>query len=329
MCNSPLHQSDYQQQSTKMSALASLPPELLRMIFEQLNLKDLARVRQVSKQFRAICEIVRVRELLIFDNIDESATNANCCWFYTNHPLKLDDAIRFDAFFRQLQPFHSDPLHLQATLKRLHFGHDSDGEYLDFDFRLLDLFVALEHLEIQRPILGCQTLSAPNLRTLSVCSLESWIYFGLHVACPKLETLRAEDLQIVHVELKASVRHLEITCYEELEPISEFPALECLVIDYPTIDLSGEEDSLNVDLRNLDSLKELKLCVGQCSYDENYEEFSRALKAIFRQRNALKRNDQLKIYLDDVELNADDFDRFITVLKQSPFAPFRYFKPFA
>lgn len=304
------------------------------MIFEYLNPKQLARVRQVSKWFRAICEIVRVRELLVYDTdlvdqivkIADQPTDVPSVeyWFHTSRTLQIEDAIKFDMFVK-LDPFGSDPLRLQHNLKRLRFGGDDDA--LEFDFRLLDLFVALEHLEIRSQISGCQNLSAPNLRTLLIGIIDTWIFPGVHVTCPKLETLRIEDLQIVHVEHKNSVRHLEITGYEEYEQMNEFQSLERLVIDYPTIELFGEEQSLNLNLASLVSLKELRICIGQCEFNEDYREFSWALKSIFKQRDTLQRND-LKIYLDDVETNADDFGRFISILEYSPFAPFKYFKPF-
>lgn len=293
------------------------------MIFERLNLKELARMRRVSKRFRSICEIVRVRELLIYDQIDESHETPKF-WFQSDKAINVEDAIRFDTFAGEFDPFHSDKLRLQMNLKRLQFGYDC--EYLNFDFRLLDLFVALVQLEIRRPILGCQKLCCPNLRTLLVSSIDSWIYFGLHVACPKLEALRAEDLQIVHVELKQSIRHLEIY-YEEFEELAGFKSLECLVIDYPLLELFGDEEALHLDLSNFASLKELKIRVGPCSFNESYQQFSWVLKSILKQKDTLKRSD-LKIYLDDIELTADDIDRFSSILKESPFAPLRYFTPF-
>lgn len=293
------------------------------MIFEMLNLKDLARLRCTSKRFRSICEIVRVRELLICDEIDKSHETPSF-WFQSNRAIHIEDAIRFDTFAREFDPFYSDKLRLQTNLKRLHFGYDC--EYLNFDFRLLDLFVGLEQLEIRRPILGCQKLSCPNLRTLLVSSIDSWIYFGLRVACPKLEALRAEDLQIVQVELKQSIRHLEI-CYEEVEELAGFKWLQCLVIDYPLLELFGDEEALHLDLSNFVALQKLNICIGPCSFDDRYQQFGVALKSILKQKETLRRAD-LKICLDGIELTADDFERFSSLLMESPFAPLRYFKPF-
>lgn len=286
-----------------------LPSELLRIIFENLELNTLREVRNVSKTFRSVCEIVRVKEVIINDVAD----NFKSIWFYTNDTIDYRKAIRFSAFLFNFSTVNPDLFALRRNLKRLHFGFWNES--LNFNFGFLDSFVELEQLDIQCSLKGGypHRIRAPKLKTLSVDYFDEKECPAFFVECPKLERLKIDSrMELVHVEHKKNVRHLEVPFYRD--DLEQFKWIECLQVNYTAHGIGANQNLLSV----FESLKELRLHLYYSLSPGECQELGNAIESIFKQKSNLATD--LKVYLTGVEFeNANKFDEFASLLEKLTF----------
>lgn len=292
-----------------MSTLDSLPSELLRIIFENLNLNALRALRNVSKRFRSVCEIVRVNTVIINDAEDEFRST----WFHTNDTIDYRDAIKFSTFLFNFHTGHPDLFGLRRNLKRLHFGFWNENLNLNFGF--LDSFTELEQLDIQTALRGGypHRIRAPKLKTLSVDYFEESECPAFFVECPKLERLKIDaPMELVHVEHKENVRYLEVPFYKD--NLEQFRWIECLQINYTANGIGSNRNLLTV----FESLKELRLHLYYSLSPDEYQELGNAIISIFRQRSNL--GSDLAVYLAGVAFErAEKFDEFRSALQRLTF----------
>lgn len=286
-----------------------MPSELLRIIFENLDLNALRSVRNVSKQFRSVCEIVRVKEMIINDVRDEFKST----WFYTNDTIDYRYAIKFNTFLFNFNTAHLDLFALRKNLKRLHFGFWNES--LNFNFGFLDAFVELEQLDIQCSIKGGypHRIRAPKLKTLSVDYFDEKECPAFFVECPRLERLKIDSrMELVHVEHKENVRHLEVPFYRD--DLEQFKWIECLQINYTAHGIGANRNLLSV----FESLKELRLHLYYSLSPGECQELGNAIDSIFKQKSNL--GIDLKVYLTGVQFDyADKFEEFSSQLKKRTF----------
>ena len=280
-----------------------LPDLCLKKIFRLLNLRDLAKCRAVSRQFKFYAEKAPVDELVVI-----GGSCAYCRdWYLTNKPIDFENTISLKAFKSvQSSPFELD---------QLQFLHIHLSAAADWDSKILNGFSRLAHLEIKssagnnRPL----TLTLPNLKTLDFSSAGHSSYV---LKTPKLEVLKCDDVQRIQVEHPERIKLLECH-YSGTNHMAKFKGLERLEFRLIGSDLEG------VRLSDWKELKELMLNMATGCYDEeNYEDFQNSLVDLERQKTALKR-DALKLYLNDVlltdvnkqlldweDMDAPDFFRF-------------------
>lgn len=292
-----------------MSTLDSLPTELLRILFENLNLNDLRTLRNVSRRFRSVCEIVRVKEVIINDVRDDFRS----IWFHTNDTIDYREAIRFSTFLFNFHTAHPDLFALRRNLRRLHFGFWNDT--LNFNFGFLDSFAELEQLDIQCPLKGGypHRIRAPNLKTLSVDYFEESECPAFFVECPKLERLKIDaPMELVHVEHKENVRYLEVPFYKN--NLEQFRWIECLQINYTANGIGTNRNLLAV----FERLKQLRLHLYYSLSPDEHQELGNAISSIFRQKSTL--GSDLRVYLAGVEFeHAAKFDEFRNALERLTF----------
>ena len=276
------------------------------MTLEKLNLTDLGRCRRVSRRFRAICEIVRIEELIICPTTYDPKT----LWFYTNKSIDYRGSVKFETFCkhslnlfrltRSTQTFFSPLSRLLSTLKYIHFGSFDNSDRLDFNFSLLNPFTRLEQLDVGCQIVGDhQVLSPPNLRIIKFEFLDRSSFL---FKTPKLEVLSLPNLKSTSFHQPETLRHLVIGIYGKA--IKSFINLEVLVLD----SISTLDRNVLAVFRKLKQLYLYPELLGLRG--GAYAQFKDKINYIFNQKIILKRND-FAIYWLNVRLeNLAKFEEY-------------------
>ena len=269
-----------------MNYFDKLPDEILEMTLKKLNLTDLGRCRRVSRRFKAICEIVRIEELITCPETNQPKSR----WFYTNKSIDYSESVKLSTEIDEYWLLFG----LRSTLKYIHFYADVNG--LDFDFSLLNSFTKLELLDVNSRIAGHhQVFSPPNLRIFKFNYLDR-DRGDFFIECPKLEVLSISSLYLTSFHQPETLRHLEIETYEY--DIESFINLEILVLN--------NIDRLNRNVLTVfRNLKQLRLLQGSGMSSDDWDRFKSKLNYIFEQKIILKRHD-LVIFWADVRLENPD-----------------------
>ncbi|XP_037049246.1 uncharacterized protein LOC119083614 [Bradysia coprophila] len=249
-----------------------LPNELLISIFEYLKVKDLIQCSLVCKRFKLLCQAVKTPELII------SSTNDNVkgYWFYTKKQFNLQDAINVTTFNSYRSRLRLD------KFRRLYF-EGSQSEYAQL--KVNDL-TQLEQVKINVKIGGIKHETQINLPNVKMVEFDTASH-KFFITTPKLEMLRCNDFDEIHLTHPNSIKHLETNHYSESLPLLQ--NLQFLLVEH-----LGEFDWSNTlsDLPKLTSL----LCNGSCGY------IPRAIKSLVEHKLGHQRSEP-KIYFLSVELD--------------------------
>ena len=262
-----------------------LPNECLYKIFNYLNLRDVISCRTVSKRFKSISDLIKFRQLIVCDIIDERKD----MWFTDkSRPINYMNAINFQTF--------RSSFNLKHSLERLHIR-----KYGDKDFKLPNLagFNNLQELEIACALSnGHLILELPKLRMLRL--IERYNRLKAHLKTPtKLEMLECESVSELKIDHPESIKQLRTYRIDEgeLHQLAAMENLEFLQIcqaDFDSVRLRGHLARI---LSFLENLKHL-----QFEIDSGEEaEIRDCLKHVLVKKDALQRPN-FKLYLHGVEL---------------------------
>lgn len=278
--------------------LDQLPDLCLRKIFAFLGLRDLARCRSVTHQFKFYADLTKVDELVVQDNADSCRARyiPECKnWYLTDRPINFDNSVSPNAF----ECVKSSPLKLDQQLKFLQVREEAS-----FDLAILNCLTQLVHLEVKCRFQAPVILSLPNLKVLDVRATPFTPYV---LKTPKLELLACQVILGIHVEYPEAIKRLSIELGGRLSPLTKFKNLE--ILDFQWIGINLDETLLSWK-----NLKELNLHIDPKYLSSYYERFKRSLTDFIRQRAALER-DELKLYLEDVLLvDANQLPDYQTML---------------
>ena len=269
--------------------LDQLPDLCLRKIFALLSLRDRLRCRAVNRQFKYYADQTACDELVVSDSSTWCGDLSARCnvWYLTGRAIDRGNSISRNA----LSSARSSSLKLDQRLKFLHV-HPKDAA--DFDFKTLNAFKQLVHLEIRLAAKdnSRKKLVLPNLKVLNVQHYEQHSYV---LKTPKLEVLACREIERIQVKHPEKLKRLACD-YPGVNHLAKFENLEVLTLLCIGYDLNP------ISLSDWKRLKELDLSIIIEWLDtRRYEQFKSSLVNLMHQRAALKR-DVLKLYLNDVLL---------------------------
>ena len=272
--------------------LDQLPYLCLRKIFSFLNLRDLLRCRTVSRQLKEYADEARVDELVVSEK--STYCRSSCrTWYQTYRAIDRECSISARAF----ASLETSPIKLEH-LKFLHL-HLAYG--YDFDFELLNGFQQLVHLELllqteeEHGILTVPKLSLPKLKMLHVNSEQSASFV---LKTPKLEVLACVNISGVRAEHPETLKRIvcESDRVTDLAAFSGVQALTCFCPSPRALD--------GIRLSNWKDLRELQIYIRESDDGDelDVEAIKSSMANLMRQRAEWKREDHLKLYLDEVLL---------------------------
>ena len=289
-----------------------LPIELYSFIFECLGLKDLVRLRRVSKLWKSEIDRIRITDLVISWNgrPDES-------WHMTGdsiNPVHCIEMDIFDAAYRKFQK-HMTTVHFLSDLKRLKIA-DSNAPELSLTgfYQCLTKFRSLEQLEIEYELDERQTISHPNLQRLYFKCVNVEVT-SIEIDCPSLKALvisgYANLMDVVYPE---SITVLSAVAWHDGEPqlnLKPFESIESLRCgaSFRPINLT-DHPKLKLVIFDPHSI-----CEGEGEYepDEVYLNARDKLYKLLSQKMQQKRSD-LAIYFGDRLLT--NFEQFTELDKE-------------
>ena len=265
------------------SLFDSLPDEMVRMIFDYLNLFAVLSCNLVCRRFRFLARDVQIDELTI----------SNSCfvdtWFYTNQPVDYDSCIFHDHGHKVLKTPTID----LRYLKRLKIGYVCDKKE-PFKLTTLNSFIHLNHLEIKlADYRNDEVISLPNLEILSLNLIDSKFS---EIVAPKLYALNYSCFysSAIFAPLRfrspESVRHLEINMPDR--GLELFKNVEIFKSSY------GHANVLNL----FPKLKQVHFyCIQTKFFHEHWTIIQDEMKQLKVKRRAFEKP-ELRIFFFGVEL---------------------------
>ena len=268
-----------------------LPLELYLIIFKYLNIRDLFKVRLLSKKFNKIArEEYAIKELVFGNKSNEHKDyRLKDNWHFIFKPINFNNyVIDFSLNF-----FKSSLFSLK-NLKCLRI------DVIDtFDLKFLNEFSCLEHLEYYGNLCSDdehKSLRLPNLERL----LFDPTFITIKIDCIALESIYLSDdegsstFDSLNINYPLAIKRL-ISTYQYSLKLSAFKNLEYLQCVFSK-DLSDV-------LRNYLSLKELRIHTT----DDSTSDVLSVLKQVIRHKNSLTApRNYLKIYFSNLELANED-----------------------
>lgn len=200
--------------------LNELPPELLCLIFDRLPFKDIIQCRDVCKDFKVACDLMKVKDVIVSDFVDNKG------YSYPDYKL-IDymDSINLQVLNSQILNFN-----LNVSLLRLHLN-------LKFDCileQVTKIFKNLELLDVNNSQGSNQVIKSNSLKILKIgCpSLFDTNRTKLSLITPNLRTLKLASLNLVTIDHKDSIESLELNSYEQ--QIESFKNLQYLQVNRVT-----------------------------------------------------------------------------------------------
>ena len=267
-----------------------LPYLCLKKIFGFLDLRDLARCRAVSRQFKYYVEQEStVDELAVFPG---SRFTIDKPKYLTDRPIERASLISRKAL-------ESVRLWLPKLEKQVKFLHlcESTHSSFDFDSEFANRFQQLQYLRVD-PMheITTWTLTLPNLKVLNALHC----VFGSYVLkTPKLEVLACSYICIAFIEVEHPETIKKIECdvtFGQGNGLEVFKNLQVLIFHDYSDSLSANE----LHLSNWKDLKELQLNTNP---ELDYEECQNSVVNLMRQITESKR--ELKLYLNGTLVEAD------------------------
>ena len=272
-----------EESDVEMSSELPLPSLTIELIFQNLDLRDLVRCRVVCKQFRFYADQTIPREVVV-----SGLKLGLGCWYLRKKLIDFKDSLSWNSFVWP-KPY---PFNLIKQLRYMHV-HLPDQKH---SFNYLNDFTQLVHLEIcmNTRDFRMKTVSLPELRVLKLvnhldlCTLNT----------PKLERLSCNHnsgIARFRIPNPETLRWLECG-YTNADQMGRF----CNLKVFQPNQISGLDANLLWVLKNL---KELDIRRASLHLTTRYQakRFGLFLMNIMKLRKDLKK-DELKFYLDDVEL---------------------------
>ena len=257
-----------------------LPDLCLRKVFSFLSIRDLARCRAVSRQFKFYADHTKVTELVVQTN----RRGNNLCkkWFRTNSSIDFDGAISLNTF----ESVKSTPF----KLDQLKFLHITGKLSSDAIYTALNDLQQLIHLELCSEGYNLtRTLVLPNLKLLLIESMSEFV-----LETPKLEVLSCEAIPLIQIVYPETIKLVDCIIeggsYGDLAKLRQLEVLIVYLGTYSSLD--------GISLSDLTALKELNLT---CNLYKNEVQFMNPVLNLMHEKNAFQRND-LKMYLNEVLL---------------------------
>lgn len=206
--------------------------DVLRCIFDLLDLKELINCRKVCKTFRSVVDSTRLKELLLSDG-----RNNDAHWFRPARSAHFRNSIVNSNFWYCGKQATACVLfeRLCVSLKFLSLKFKVDGQFLE---ETVNSFIHLEELWILKllPTMITPTLILPNLKKFACCPFR-YNYQNksnrspyLILETPSLTTVRLErNLDLVRFNFAKTVRNLQIDqCERTFELLQQFLELKGL-----------------------------------------------------------------------------------------------------
>lgn len=241
---------------------------------------------------------VKISELIISNKIE----NMKAHWFQTNEQYNFKDAIELSTFTTYRSTFR-----LEKFLKRLHYK----GYFSDYDLLNLSDLTQLEQLKFDLDHPNESTFKAwhinlPNLKILEIGNLDRETEeYHFYLNTPKLEMLKCDEFDLIHVAHPNTITHLELTFYNAT--IHSLKNLQYLKVDW------GFRYLMNQNILSTHPKLKTLLC-NHFDYDgeSDFDESMIALHDIVAQKLILKRP-EFKIYYQSVELgDRDKIEEYVT-----------------
>ena len=263
----------------------SLPLELYPLIFEYLDLRDVLKLRLLSKEMNEIVQGYRPDELIINQRNLLYDFRLRDNWTFTNRPTKLRNWINcLMASF-----LCSGSLNL-ANLRRLRVANVRS--VVKLSIANLNRLDRLSQLEIHYEKL--QVNAKLHLVSLEILVIKSSVPIRMEIDCAKLHSLSFDYGTFEYVKLShpQNVQRFLTNNYDR--NVSRFPCLHYYECNTAT--------NLSADLLNaLPKLNELKINV-HCSDD------AATLRGLIERQKELNR--ELKIYHNGILLSAGELTRY-------------------
>lgn len=271
--------------------LDNLPIELILIITGHLSLNEMKDLRLVCKSLRETIDYQLVQELIVFNCHKFDPVNS---WALTYEPINPEFCMRFNTKRR----FFDCELFSFKCLKRLKIV--SLVQKINFEFKDLNRFVRLEHLDLKLTCMRTQDehLSLPELRLFS---LES--YKPIHLTCnlPNLQMFRITQ-SIEHIDFLHDcdgLKYLEMNSYHD--KVQHFKGLEVFKL------ICSHQIDMNI-LKMLPDLKELHFNgsfdpLSVNCFNSFYDQIAKLTVYIHKQRSKLERN--VKLFIFGVEFDGE------------------------
>lgn len=264
------------------------------------GIKTLAILRLVSKRWRFLLDEFYPKELVI-ENCDYSTTRERA-WFATGRPIQEDSVLRNMTNLNSIK-FKLNGLRRFAIGNLASFDH---AKHKAFDFRTLNQFSYLEHLEVSTVYLWREeTLSMPHLKRFSLICIDRNCSRPLIVDAPMLQVVCClNGLDYVRFVRPETVKELRLHTNDPC--LERFSNVEVLKFDHPA--------SIRPEIcRQLPHLKRLHFEANKLNDVIDYEQIKLIMDAVLKQEQVTE--NKLKVFFRDTPLakrgqKFDDYELF-------------------
>lgn len=297
----------------------NLPDELIMIILEHLNLKDLIRLRKVSKRWRILIDQIRIKEMVFNingSNLRKLMTN----WYNSTDQIKNGNMIELDylssAKYRSIQLQLLMPMFLDLKCIKIIFiqrlykdQYESSQQFFNFILNKLHTFSNLDQLELEIideiVIDDYWFFTHPTLRVLYVNRLEDKVNHFV-IDMPKLQVLFwGGYFGNVIIKQPQSILKLEGDFkynYENPLDLSIFTNLK-------SFHFFGYPSNLSDDFLSKSNLDEFHydqtLHMIDCVFDD-LGAFVKLIREMFEQKEQLKK-DRFKFFWVNKQLDEQQF----------------------